>query len=139
MLHYLLEALNMGLKLKTKDPEPCLSQSYYNYVFLGLEIDAISVLTPSHKVSELMRLITTLLNRQKVSLHELQSLVGKLNLFGQATRSSRAFLCRIYDAMLPLKKPCYMFTVRHAMTEDLSVGLYILEHFNWVTYIQEKA
>lgn len=110
-------------------------------VFLGLEIDTneMSVRIPSHKIVELSSLIQIFLNRKKVSLRELQSLVGKLNFFGQAIRSSRAFIRRFYDAMTPLKKPYHMLRLSREMKDDLSIWLSFLENFNGVTYIPDQV
>ncbi|XP_053383470.1 uncharacterized protein LOC128549826 [Mercenaria mercenaria] len=79
-------------------------------VFLGLEIDTNEMLVriPIHNVDELVGLLKGIMNRKKVSLKELQRLVGKLNVFGQAIRSSRAFTRRFYDAMSGLRKQFYL-------------------------------
>ena len=110
-------------------------------VFLGLEIDTndMSVRIPSHKIVELDSLIQTFLSRKKVSLREFQKLVGKLNFFGQAVRSSRAFLRRFYDVMIPLKRPFHMLRLTREIREDLQVWLVFLQEFNGVTYIPEKV
>lgn len=51
-------------------------------VFLGLEIDSSELLVriPGHRILELSQLISVLVKRKKISLRELQRLVGKLNL-----------------------------------------------------------
>lgn len=68
----------------------------------------------------------------------MQRLLGKLNCFGKAIRSSRAFLRRLYDATMPLKKPHHMLRVTREIREDLLVWLQFLQEFNGVTYIPEK-
>ena len=109
-------------------------------VFLGfvLNTNDMSVRIPSHKVSELQTLIQQFLGKKKVSLREMQKLTGKLNFFGQAVRSSRAFIRRFYDAMIPLKKPGHMLRVTKEIREDLLVWLQFLQLFNGVTYIPEQ-
>ena len=108
-------------------------------VFLGLELNTndMSVRIPLHKIDELATLIAHFLSREKVSLQKLQSLVGKLNFFGQAVRSSRAFLRRFYDAMTPLKKPHHVLRLSREMREDLCVWQEFLTNFNGVTYIPQ--
>ena len=110
-------------------------------VFLGLEIDTneMSVRIPGHKIVELESLIRTYLNRKKVSLRDLQKLVGKLIFFGQAVRSSRAFLRRFYDVMSPLRKPFNMLRLTREIRNDLLVWLVFLQEFNGVTYIPERV
>ena len=92
-------------------------------IFLGFEIDTneMSVRIPAHKIVELESLIQNFLSRKKVSLRELQRLVGKLNFFGQAVRASRAFLRRFYDAMVSLRKPFHMLRMTREFKEDLLV------------------
>lgn len=106
-------------------------------VFLGLEIDTneMSVRIPVHRIVELQALLHKYISRKKMSLKELQSLVGKLNFFGQAVRSSRAFLRRFYDSMTPLKKPHHVLRLSRELKEDLALWLEFLVDFNGVTYI----
>jgi hypothetical protein len=108
--------------------------------YLGFEIDTnrMTVCIPCHKLHELKALITAFLNRKKISLRDLQRLVGKLNFFGKAIRSSRAFLRRFYDAMMPLKKPYHMLRITRELREDLKVWLVFLQDFNGVAYIPEQ-
>jgi hypothetical protein len=67
----------------------------------------------------------------------MQRLVGKLNFFGQAIRSSRAFLRRFYDIMSPLKKPYNMLRLARETKAYLSVWAQFLKDFNGTTYIQQ--
>ncbi|XP_045194970.2 uncharacterized protein LOC123550604 [Mercenaria mercenaria] len=109
-------------------------------LFLGLEIDTNEMLVriPIHKVDELVGLHKGIMNRKKVSLKELQRLVGKLNSFGQAIRSSRAFTRRFYDAMSGLRKQFYLLRVTEEIREDVKVWLSFLQEFNGVSYIPEN-
>ena len=110
-------------------------------VFLGLEIDTneMPIRVPSHKIEELTALLQDFLSRKKITLKQLQSLVGKLNFFSKAIRSSRAFLRRFYDAMLPLKKPHNFIRVAGEIKEDFRVWLDFLKHFNGVAYIPQHV
>ena len=110
-------------------------------VFLGLEIDTNNMLVriPLHKIEELYTLLVKLSEKHKITLKELQSLVGKLNFFGQAVRSSRAFLRRFYDAMIPLSKPFHHLRVSREMKDDMLVWLCFLQEFNGISYIPEEC
>jgi len=68
-------------------------------IFLGLEIDTIEIVirNPLHKSVELIKALETMLGK-KVTLKELESLVGVLSFFCRGVRSGRAFL-RFYDVM----------------------------------------
>ena len=109
-------------------------------VFLGLELDSrtMTIRIPLHKINELRQILLTLLDKRKITLKELQSLVGKLNFFGQAVRSSRAFLRRFYDAMIPLKKPFHLLRLSLELKQDMQLWLKFLSEFNGVTYIPEN-
>ena len=64
---------------KTFDPT-------YKLVFLELEIDAVSqtVRVPEVKSAELSTLLQEMLRKKRVTLRQLQSLLGKLNFFTKA-------------------------------------------------------
>lgn len=110
-------------------------------VFLGFEINTndMSVRIPCHKIVELSALLSEFLSRNKVTLKQLQSLVGKLNFFSRAIRSGRAFLRRFYDAMAPLKKQHHHLRLTFEMKQDILVWQNFLSNFNGVSYIPENV
>ena len=71
-------------------------------VFLGLELDSVNMLirVPQQKIYQLFDMLKDILKHKKITLRDMESLVGMLNFFGKAIRSSRAFLRRFYDAMI---------------------------------------
>ena len=106
-------------------------------IFLGLEIDTgqMAVRIPDHKVEELSKLLSELSSKNKITLRQLQSFVGKLSFFSRAICSSRAFLRRFYDAMSHLKKPHHCLRISKGMLEDMRVWKRFLRNFNGITYI----
>jgi len=60
-----------------KSVDPCTMM-----IFLGFDLDSVrmTVSIPMHKVEELQRVISRLITRQKVTLKEFQSVVGKIGL-----------------------------------------------------------
>ena len=110
-------------------------------VFLGLELDSVimSIRIPIQKIEELQSLLTGVLGKQKITLKDLQSLVGKLCFFCQAIRASRAFLRRFYDAMIPLKQPFHRLRLSKELKEDFKLWVSFLENFNGITYIPANA
>ena len=107
--------------------------------FLGFEIDTMdmTVRIPEAKVNALLDLVENFLGREKVTLQELQSLVGTLNFFCKAIRSSRAFIRRFYDAMCGGFKPHHHIRLTVGLKSDLKMWLLFLRGFNGVTYIAE--
>lgn len=114
---------------KTQGPVTCL-------VFLGLEIDTVlrNVKIPREKIQELKGLLSILINKTKVKLKELESLVGKLNFFSKAIRGSRAFNRRFYDSMMGLSRPNSHIRLTRALKEDMLLWLHFLDNFNGVAY-----
>ena len=110
-------------------------------VFLGLEIDSIAmtIRIPLHRIDELRKLLEAMLSKRKVTLQVLQTLVGKLSFFSRAIRSSRAFLRRFYDAMVPLKKPHHRLIINAELRQDLQLWLIFLEDYNGLSYIQDEV
>lgn len=109
-------------------------------IFLGLEIDSCKVIIriPLVKIEELKSLLSRYVNKKKITLGDLQSLVGKLCFFGQAIRSSRAFLRRFYDSMSGLEIKFYKLRITQGMREDFLMWLSFLSEFNGLCPISEK-
>ena len=114
---------------KTIGPTSCIT-------YLGLEIDTNDMLVriPSEKIEKLRSALISLINKNKTTLKELQSLTGLMNFCTRAIPSSRAFSRRFYDAMSGLKKHVHKRRVNNEMKEDIRVWLTFLEFFNGSTY-----
>lgn len=99
---------------KTVGPTTCLT-------FLGLEIDTIEMLVrvPHPKCVELQNLLKQLSPLKKVTLKQLQSVLGKLNFFTRAIRPGRAFVRRLYDATIGVTEPHHYLRVTQSMREDI--------------------
>ena len=93
----------MGVPLagdKTVEPTEVL-------VLFGIELDTINMvmMLPQEKVSEIKERIISCLNSHKITLRELQSLIGILNFACQVVVSGRTFWRRLIDATCKLRKP----------------------------------
>ncbi|XP_046575267.1 uncharacterized protein LOC124283279 [Haliotis rubra] len=89
---------NLGVPIahqKTVQPTTCLT-------FLGLTIDAArgEIRIPEDKIAQLVHQLSQLVDSssKKVTLHTLQSIVGKLNFVCKAIPMGRPFLRRLIDA-----------------------------------------
>jgi len=76
---------------------------------------------PTPEIIELRALLTKYLDVKKISLLEMQSLVGKFSFFGRAIRTSRAFTRRFYDAMACVKRSFYKIRITDNMREDMKI------------------
>jgi hypothetical protein len=119
---------NFGIPLaeeKTEGPKTILT-------FLGIVIDTdkMVIRIPDQKIIELRNLLLNVLQRRKVTLRELQSLVGSLNFCAKAIPSARAFNRRFCDAMCGIKYPSHFIRVTLGMKSDLCVWLDFIHKFN---------
>lgn len=89
--------------------------------FLGLDIDTENMLIkiPQSKLDALVQMLEQFLTGKKITLKDLQSLVGSLSFFGKAISSSRAFNRRFYDLMAHAKKPHHFIKLRAEVKEDM--------------------
>ena len=109
--------------------------------YLGLEIDTVSqqVRVPAVKVDALCNKIHAALCKKKLSLVDLQSLVGSLNFVCRAVSPGRAFLRRLIALSRGLSKPHHRVRVSKGARLDLLMWLEFLEHFNGVSPILGSA
>lgn len=119
---------------KTVEPTTCLS-------FLGIELDtvAMQMRLPQDKLSELCNQLQATLQVKKLSLQELQSLIGSLNFVCQVVSPGRAFIRRLIDATVGIKKARYRIRVKPSMKLDLEMWLEFLNHYNGVTLFPERS
>lgn len=111
--------------------------------FLGLDIDtvAMTIRIPEEKLVKLKNMLTPLLSMKKVTLRDLESVVGLMSFCARAITSSRAFLRRFYDLIATVnnKKPYHFARLNSEVKEDVKVWLNFLEHFNGSTYISDQT
>lgn len=138
MLDSLLDTFNeLGVPVapeKVEGPTTCLK-------FLGLEVDtvALQVRIPEDKLNDLKELVASLLNgRKKITLRQLQSLIGKLNFACRAIVPGRAFCRRLIDATRGVQKPHHHIRVTEDMRQDLLVWSSFLEMHNGISIMLEE-
>lgn len=119
---------NLGVPIaddKTIGPTPIL-------VFLGIEIDTtlMVIRLPQQKLLQTKEKLLFIYNQKKVTLKELQSLVGLLNFCAKALPSARAFNRRFCDAMSGVDNKHYFIRVTIDLKEDIIMWIKFLEEFN---------
>ena len=109
-------------------------------VYLGLEIDTweMRVRIPFDKLHFLRESLLCFLGRKKITLKELQSLVGSLNFCARAIPGAIAFNRLFYDASVGISNPRHHLRVSLAMKEYMRMRLIFLECFNSSVYFPEK-
>jgi hypothetical protein len=104
--------------------------------FLGLEIDTLEIVIkiPPPKLSEVQQKLIETLNKKKITLKDLQSLTGLLNVCALAIPAVRAFNRRFCDAMQRVCKPNHFIRVSVGMKDDIRMWLSFLEKYQWVMH-----
>ena len=110
---------------KTVGPLPILS-------FAGIELDTQLQLArlPKEKLDKCTDLISNLVRRKKVTLVELQSMIGLLNFACSVIIPGRAFLWRLIDLTIGVKAAHHQIRLTSQVKEDLRVWLEFLNNFN---------
>lgn len=110
-----------------------------NLIFLGVEFDTQDMVMklPEKKLMELRSKIHEVMNKKKVSLVELQSLLGLLNFACRVIAPGRAFCRRLINATIGVKKSHFKIRVSRAMKSDLETWVSFLNFYNGVTVILE--
>lgn len=109
--------------------------------FLGLVIDTEEMLIkiPEEKVKALIAELEHYLKQERITLKNLQSLVGSLNFFSRAIPSARAFNRRFYDLTVKAKKPYHFIKISLEVKEDMRIWLYFLHNFNGKVFFPESV
>ena len=105
---------------KTIGPSTVLS-------FAGIELDTVrsEARLPGDKV-----LLSDYLKRKKVTLRELQSLIGLLNFACSVVLPGRTFLRRLIDLTIGITRPQHFIRLTRALKSDMCTWLAFLSNFN---------
>ena len=93
---------------------------------------------PQEKVSEIKERIISCLNSHKITLRELQSLIGILNFACQISVPGGTCSRRLIDATCKLRKPNHKTRATVGIKEDLKVWKIFLSNYNRATVILDK-
>ena len=108
--------------------------------FAGIELDTIKAEArlPLDKITKCVETIEGLLKRKKVTLRELQSLIGLLNFATSVITPGTAFLRRFYDLTQGVTSPRHFIRLRSEVKADLRVWLTFLSSFNGVYFFRNE-
>lgn len=109
-------------------------------IFLGIEFNTKLMIMrlPKEKITSLRDKLRTCLNLTKITLRELQSLIGALNFACQVIAPGRAFCRRLIDATCNLHKPQHKTRVTLAMKDDIKIWLLFLDKYNGTTVFLDR-
>ncbi|RUM44978.1 MAG: hypothetical protein DSY80_03845 [Desulfocapsa sp.] len=108
-----------------------------NTTFLGIELDTVTRSTklPKDKLIDYSALLDQYLRQNKITKHNLESLIGKLN-FAASVVPARPFLRRLIDLLNPLHKPYYYIRLTKEVKQDLHTWKQFLMQYNGITYFR---
>lgn len=126
--NYIKTADYLGIPLaadKTVYPTDCLE-------FLGIVINSktMEFYLPMQKIDKIKSIIKNFLHVNKITLRELQSLLGLLVFASKVIPMGRVFCKRLYRATCGFKSPFCHIRLNIQIKEDLLVWLKFLDHFN---------
>ena len=108
--------------------------------FLGIELDtvALEARMPMDKVNKCLDQIVTVSKKRKVTLCQIQSLIGLLN-FTCSVVPGRAFLRRLIDLTIGVKHRNHRIRITAAVRADLIVWKQFLQSFNGKAFFLDET
>ena len=105
---------------------------YTSLQFAGITLDSIlqEARLPDDKLLRCHALLSSFCLRRKVTLKELQSLIGLLNFTCSVVLPGRAFLRRLIDLTVGHVRPHHHIRLTREVKKDLNVWKTFLDHFN---------
>ena len=112
-------------------PEKTVGPSFV-LSFAGIELDTIKMEAqlPEDKLTKCCSLIREFLTKKKVTLTELQSLIGLLNFTCSVIVPGRPFLHRLINLTVGVERPHHFIPLNRKTKADLCLWLTFLESYN---------
>lgn len=109
--------------------------------FIGITLDTLQLEArlPPDKLLKCATLISNFKTRSKVTLKELQSLIGLLNFACLVVLPGRPFLRRLIDLTIGFSKPYHHISLNLAAKADLTVWESFLVDFNGVSFFHSES
>ena len=108
--------------------------------FVGITLDSIRMEArlPEDKLKKCRTMLLDFYKRRKVTLRELQSLIGLLNFTCSVVLPGRAFLRRLIDLTRGIRRPHFKIRLNKDAKSDLIVWLSFLEQYNGRTFFLDE-
>ena len=92
---------------------------------------------PSEKLQKLQLQLDHILHKDKITLLQLQSLLGSLNFACRVVRPGRTFLRRLCDASSSVKLQHHKIRINKSMKDDLKMWKKFILSYNGVTVMPD--
>ncbi|XP_068761640.1 uncharacterized protein [Montipora capricornis] len=108
--------------------------------FAGITLDTINMegRLPDDKLQKCNAQLLDMHKRRKITLKELQSLIGLLNFTCSVVLPGRAFLRRLIDLTKGVRLPHHRIRITEACRRDLQVWLQFFRDFNGCTFFLDE-
>ncbi|XP_073419122.1 uncharacterized protein [Dendrobates tinctorius] len=105
--------------------------------FLGIEIDTNEMIfrLPADKLEKTLQIVKSFIVKKKVTLQQMQSLLGLLNFACRVMPVGRAFSRRLSLATKGIAQPGHRIRINRSMKADLTVWKTFLETYNGHTCV----
>jgi len=119
---------------KTEGPSPVLT-------FAGIELDCIrfEARLPQEKVDKCIEGIKNARGRNKITLRNLQSLIGSLNFACSVIVPGRVFLRRMINLTIGKNNPHHYIRLTKEIQQDLHIWEIFFQSFNGKSFFLEEA
>ena len=119
---------------KTEGPSQILS-------FAGIELDTtiMQARLPVEKIKKYLQQVQEVTNKKKVTLRELQSIIGALNHCCYIIPAGRAFLRRLIDLTIGATDPHHHIRLNNGSRADLRMWEEFLTQFNGSAFFKHRA
>jgi len=108
--------------------------------FLGIELDTINMTAklPTEKIIKYRNQIDYVLEKDVVTLKELQSTIGMLQFSTSVIPVGKCFLRRLYTSTIGIRIPYYNIKITNSMKEDLRMWKDFIDNYNGISFINYK-
>lgn len=127
---------NIGVPIaehKTEGPSQCIT-------FLGIELNTISrtAKLPKDKLIAYKEHIEDMMLKNKCTLSEMKSLIGKLQFATSVIPVGKCFLRRLHNSTIGITKPYFYIRLNNDIKEDLLIWIRFLSFYNGITIITPR-
>ena len=108
-------------------------------VFLGIHIDTVAwtISIPREKICKYAQTITDILEKEKCTLRELKSIIGKLTFVTKIVPAGRCFQRCLHNATIGKTKPSATIVVGPSVRSDLEIWQRFLQGYNGREFLRE--
>lgn len=106
-------------------------------VFLGIELDSIAMQArlPPAKIHLYTEEVNQLMAKEKTTLRQLRSVIGRLQFATSVISCGRPFLRRLYDLTIKADKPFHKISINNQTRQDLLIWHTFLQSYNGISLI----